>query len=264
MVIRSKWKDFYDSALGYGHDDARTFVRESSFIAPPMNAWPYGTDVLELLKTVPTSHFHKRGLLLFCGRVFPVWHRYDLWRTRDDVLYFHDDGEAVHAAVRPEWVRYHRGLGALESIYRSTAYDAPFFAGDDLRGLIVPDRTMAATHDRLAGVRFGEDVLVSLGMPYALVLGDGEEARGRVVVVTSPPLAPMGFQREMDAFAAYQAIETFLGSRLAPPDIAPQRVGSDEVLAAQKGFGPESFRTVAPGAKKAARAVNRSRKRGDR
>ena len=52
----------------------------------------------------------------------------------------------------------------------------------------------------------------------------------------------------------------FLGSTLAKIDESVRTVGNDDIIAGQKGFGPESFRNSAPSLRKARRKENRSRK----
>lgn len=125
---------------------------------------------------------------------------------------------------------------------------------------------MAANDANLAGSTLGEDVLVGLCAPCALLLpAFGARPNAplqRALLIANPRLADLGFQRILDPYACFQAIETFLGNQLAPPDLAPQRVGGDEIVAAQKGFDARSFRTDAPGRKKENRAANRLRKRG--
>jgi len=76
-------------------------------------------------------------------------------------------------------------------------------------------------------------------------------------------LANFEFQKHFDAFTAFQEISMFFGSALAKTDESVRTVGSDEIIAAQKGFCPESFRTNAPSVKKSRRKENRARKKGE-
>ena len=71
-----------------------------------------------------------------------------------------------------------------------------------------------------------------------------------------------GFISLMDPFRTHQEIEMFLNGILGKNDPAPRTVGSDKVIAFQKGFDDNSFRNVAPSARKERRKLNRARKQG--
>ena len=71
----------------------------------------------------------------------------------------------------------------------------------------------------------------------------------------------LDFQKHFAATAAFQEVAMYLGSALAKLDESVRTVGSDEVIAQQKGFGPESFRSNAPSERKTRRKLNRERKK---
>ena len=85
----------------------------------------------------------------------------------------------------------------------------------------------------------------------------------KLSVYTNPRLANLDFQRHFDAYTAFQEIAMYLGSALTEIDDSVRTVGGDAVVAAQKGFGPESFRSSAPSARKERRKRNRARKKGE-
>lgn len=103
----------------------------------------------------------------------------------------------------------------------------------------------------------------AFNVPSLLVSRIPEQGGGkRFEVLTNPRLQSIDFVRRMDPFTAFQSIETFIGSVIGRADEIPYTVGSDEVIARQKGFDEHSFRTMAPGLKKLHRKVNRNRKKG--
>ena len=74
-------------------------------------------------------------------------------------------------------------------------------------------------------------------------------------------LLPFDFQRVFGAPQAYQEINNFVSGVLSSTIAAPQIV-DDKVLVVTKGFDLKtSFRTIAPGAKKERRKLNRLRKK---
>lgn len=207
---------------------------------------------------------HRPGWLLFCGRGWPVYLPSRLKNSHGE---------------QP----FETGFALLEEIVRRfnkvprddvTAHDAEAFFGDDEdydENNYYEDKPstyqrLGSVDERLAGIEVGEDVLLGLRAPCALLIPifdhhPRDEPR-RVDLIANPHLGDLGFPRVLDPYTCYQTIETFLGNQLAPPDLAPQRVGSDEILARQKGFDEASFRTSAPGTKKENRARNRARKHG--
>ncbi|RYG27540.1 hypothetical protein EON81_29960 [bacterium] len=257
----------------YGHDEDRLYERSTSTTSVPWNVAPDLTDLLAPYRILPVPRFyeetrHETMLLLFCGRVFPLFGRVALARLPE-----HPTPETIEMFPQLPSAWEHRYESWRTDPDRGRREEAAmFFEGIDRRihdpNVVIDRKRMRDLTERLAEFEAGTDLLISLGSPCALLQITGREMfrpgnlEGVVTVRTNPRLADLGFAREMDPYACYQTIETFLGSQLAQPDLAPQRVGSDEILARQKGFDAMSFRTAAPGAKKEHRAENRKRKRG--
>lgn len=266
MKILSKFRDYYDSAQAYGHDDSRVYVRETRELTRVTNAWPYSDAILQHLFEVRRAYGQVPGLLLFCGAAWPVWREADRWSDADPF-----EGALARTHTLPVWERRFTRLRDLpsddpERKDRERSIDA--YDGKLYSNTTMSEAAMVESHERLAGQRFGEDLLIGERAPIALVLtalrGSWTfDLQERVRVIVNPSLQDLDFHRILDPFSAYQEIETFLGNQLAEADAAPLRVGSDAVVAQQKGFDDQSFRTAAPGAKKANRKENRARKRGD-
>jgi hypothetical protein len=262
VKIVSPFRDYYDSIQAYGHDDSRLYVRETRQVTFATNVWPYADEIVQRMDSLPKAYCYAPGFLLFCGEAWPVW--------REKAAYA--DDTAVNALQRtrmfPQWQRYYSEL-------RDRPKDVPIrkqreaaiagFYGDwseEYLSLAV----MRGAHRDFSGIRLGEDVLIGERAPCALLLARSgwwhQSSPTEIFVISNPVLRDLDFHRIREPFSAYQSIETFLGSQLAPADTAPQRVGSDEVIARQKGFDEMSFRTAAPGRKSVNRKANRARKRG--
>jgi hypothetical protein len=265
VKIVSRFRDYYDSAQAYGHDDSRVYLRETRELTLATNAWPYSDAILQLLFEVRRAYGQAPGLLLFSGTAWPVWRENKRWADGDPFA-----NAAARTHTFPGWQRHFARLRDLpvndpERKDRERSIDA--YDGKLSSNTTMSEETMIENHQRLAGRRVGEDLLIGERAPIALVLatfqsGWSLDLQEKVLVIVNPNLQDLDFHRLVDPFAAYQAIETFIGNQLAEDDAAPLRVGSDEVVARQIGFDEMSFRTAAPGAKKAHRKANRDRKRG--
>lgn len=240
----------------------------------PSNVWLYGREILERLDQVPsTGHrfgVHKGALLLFCGRIWPVFTRH-LQGTKSFAEELPHRVES--ARLVPEWKHFYEVAKAernSEMAEEVSAFFAPeprgwrdYSALGDLD--VVRQARMTQIEKLLAECELGQEVLIGERVPVALLILQHSVSYARtswIAIATNPRLADLGFQRVMDPFTCFQEIEMFLGNQLAQTDLAPHRVGSDDVIARQKGFDEQSFRTAAPGHKKENRARNRARKRG--
>jgi len=114
------------------------------------------------------------------------------------------------------------------------------------------------------GTPVSDETFRLLGAPIWLAIHHASWFRfeWEVKVFTNIRLGTVDFQKHFDAYSAFQEIAMYLGSALAKTDDSVRTVGSDEVIAQQKGFGPESFRSSAPSVKKSRRKENRARKKG--
>lgn len=262
MKIVSPFRDYYDSIQAYGHDDSRIYVRETRQTTFATNVWPYADEIIQRIDSLPKAYCYAPGFLLFCGEAWPVW--------REKAAYANDASENALQRTRmfPQWERYYSELRYLPKEdpgrkQREAAITGFYGAwNEEFLSLAV----MGGAHRDYGGIRLGEDVLIGERAPCALVLARRgwwhQSSPTEIFVISNPVLRDLDFHRIRDTFSAYQSIETFLGSQLALADTAPQRVGSDEIIAQQKGFDEMSFRTAAPGQKSVNRKANCARKRG--
>lgn len=236
MKIVSPFRDYYDSAMAYGQDPARVYERGTRTRIIPDNVWPYSRAILRRLEEIPRSNdyadVHRAALLLFCGSAWPVFYHQPQGQYRTRATFAEDLPRRVASSrLYPDWREHYAGL--LASPDREEREDAKEFflpeserqPGRDRR--VIRDATMRRLHEAFVGVEVGTDLLVGESAPAALLHIEPSWGRGasEIAIVTNPRLADLGFQRIMDAYTCFQTIETFLGSQLAPPDLAPQRVG---------------------------------------
>ena len=266
MKIISKFHDYYDSAQAYGHDDRLVYHRETSEWTITPRSWRHRSDLMQALLDMPTYRNLVPGVLLVCGRAWPMWRAQNSYRAPGQDFsgtvpntHFLEwweqkvDEVAELPKDHSERLRYGHLLPESDSRYRRATLS----------------ETLRKGLDQWEGRFLGEDFLISENAPACLITVAQEYYWGypredtKLTVVANPALKDLGFPRYVDAFAAYQMIETFLGNQLAPVDTAPQRVGDDRIIAQQKGFDEMSFRNAAPGTKKLNRKANRARKRGE-
>lgn len=242
MRIISDFKDYYDSGMGLDHEkdplylrkheednilysDLPESIRQSANCSTIDLSFGLRTEIV--LPPSPTQPYYDRQtfsprFLLFCGKAYGFWS--STGTTTEEMFQLILEDRQNKRRLRTP---------SMDS------YLLPF-------GLPV-------AHD--LHVRFNSPILLIGGFQRMVF---GYQARIHI----NPSLSRLRFYRFFDPFAAYQEIQTFIGSVLVQHDQAPQRVGSDEVIAAQKGFDPKySFRTLPPGRKKENRKLNRARKK---
>lgn len=255
MRILSKFHDYYDTAMGYGQDPALIYNRVTEQVE--VTSWPWDPRIIDLL--VCRADFVHPAALGFCGRVYPIW--IDL-NVKVNAEFFSNDTSpdcslSVEELIKqvhmdrsnrdPSWLSRRSIVRNLEFVTESVS--KAYKKSQEFHGTTVDDR-----------------IFRDLNCPSFLVL-DGPYWHTRTFsggIIKNPRLATLGFQKEMDAFSAFQEIAMFLGSNLAAEPIAPSTVGDDELIARSKGFDEQSFRTAAPGQKKLNRKQNRQAKKEKR
>ncbi|CAN1530238.1 hypothetical protein MCEMSE15_01369 [Fimbriimonadaceae bacterium] len=246
MRIISPFHDYYDTALGLGYDPSLIYRRElavSEVRAQEID--PVIEDILSKttfgIPSDPTL-----SVLGFCGRIYPMYLAPDFKPSEEVMTRKHANNIVMS---REEVTKYFREM-------YGTHDDHWYRFRHGTRRWSVLDQI---------GRDIGPDTFRRLGAPIWLALEEEFDGPGpkTIQVFTNIRLANFEFQKHFDAFRAFQEIAMFLGSALAKTDGSERTVGSDEIIAAQKGFGPESFRTNAPSVKKSRRKENRARKKGE-
>jgi hypothetical protein len=249
MKIISPFKDYYDSVGNSWHTDEPLFKRmqvEKTIIECP-KAFTVVQNLNDFKSGVrmPTPNYEfSRMIVFFCGRWYPYWKGWSFPKT-----IYCDTVEGIISyyeveLAKPACSRYLRQDG--EGFVKNAKYNGwTNWDRHNMQLFLERDRTVPA------------EVFIEVGAPYFIMT-----RREREWVLTTNPILKEFFPRHFDAYSCFQEVSMYLGNQLAQPDIAPLTVGSDKVIAAQKGFDDMSFRTTAPGAKKLHREKNRLRKRG--
>jgi hypothetical protein len=118
--------------------------------------------------------------------------------------------------------------------------------------------------DAFKGTKVPLEFFSKFNSPVLLISRERKENFwGRYVytVKSNVSLQKIDFQKTLDPFTCYQELSMYISNFLLEKETIPDWVGDDKVIAKQKGFGEESFRTRAPGAKKVSRKLNRERKK---
>lgn len=248
MRIISPFKDYYDVGQSLGTDPSLVFKREQTWHRVQTTVENKLAQEIRRPELVRSGGFGKLGKLcqlLFCGRVYwYFWYEKesspnDGYPVPDRQLFEHLQHRS-NTFFYNERQRYGQGR-KLDSVIEAA--------------VLKLEEELQAHRD----IPVGHWLHQHFRAPMLLIIPG--ETRGERWVQTNPRLADFEFQRLIDPLTAWQEIQMYLGNELAEPDIAPQTVGDDRVLAASKGFDDQSFRTQAPGQKKLARKLNRARKK---
>jgi hypothetical protein len=252
--IISKFRDYYDSVQAHGIDPALVYERITRTVKPEPHLWKH-PKLLELGMKMPRNwDWDISGhLVLFCGRLFPLWKYEEQWLWNSDEI-------ATVLAKRQSRTDIHRYDKPQPGEFEERQKHSLFLSS--IRGWLGISRVeIDGFLDAFGGAHMGPEVHLEFNAPVLMVTMTRVYGTAEIEVIVNPRLDDVRFFTQVDAFTAYQEIAMYLGNQLAQPDIAPQVVGDDETLARAKGFDEKSFRTQAPGSKKLNRKANRARKK---
>ena len=230
MKIRSKLKDYYDSALGYGVDENLYYVRDQRIFDTDeiTNKNPvitssvlhslHGRDFAYKYNTYEYRRDSERAIIGFCGKLYLFQHSIVygdyLNRTKDVHEYTYDLDQIKADLDKHSRFRY--------SFNRSKRHD--FFEALDKRY---------------------DELFVEVNAPV-FVVESGEEKDRREchvkgnVLRTNPILKDYGFFKVKDAYTAFQEISMYLSNQLVKSEKMPDF--DDKLKVHQHGFTEKSFR----------------------
>ncbi len=245
MRIISPFHDYYDTALGLGYDPSQIYRREVA--VRNVRAVDLDSKISTLFSEAcqPYRFESKLAIIGFCGRVYPVCLFPSFIPSPELLLIKHPKSLAMS---RTELSAYHKELYGSDRAWYERSYGKKTWDVLDKQGLQIRQESFQLIEAPI----------------WLAMIGEYEWNEAKMIrIYTNVRLANFEFQKHFDAFTAFQEVSMFFGSALAKTDESVRTVGSDEVIAAQKGFGPESFRTNAPSVKKYRRKENRARKKGE-
>ena len=250
MRIISPFHDYYDTALSLGYDP--TLIYQRRFEIKELRADALDPRIREIFDDADYLNFQaphyyfepKLHVIGFCGRLYPVYLAPDFTPSPESLTKKVPQSPVMTYADLVAWLNKSYGKDRGRDWERSRL----------MRSWKVLDRQ---------GVEIGADTFRLIGAPIWLAVAlNSRWADVRMLrVFTNFRTFNLDFQKQFGATAAFQELAMYLGSALAKLDESVRTVGSDEVIAQQKGFGPESFRSNAPSERKTRRKLNRERKK---
>jgi hypothetical protein len=260
LKIISRFHDYYDSAMGYGADPLLTYRRVPECVE--VNSWQWDGRIPDILNCRPSTYCYRSNLsvLGFCGKCYPIWLKSAFNPTVETLG---RDTPEVARLTLDELIE--EGLESYFEHLSRTGYSRGSFqrTRESVRASFEAAYNEAA---KMHGVSIDDKVFRDLRCPV-FIASSRVDWRGtrmqeyKAMIITNPRLATLGFQQELDAFSTFQELSMFLGSALATEPFVPNTVGDDGLVARSKGFDEHSFRTAAPGAKKANRKRNKDAKK---
>lgn len=235
MRIKSKFHDYYDTALAHGQDDGVVYVRETRVVGKPhlgsedydahKNAWDEATREITLKlpglgvrEEVPGGRSADPGAVYFCGKLYPFYvlarESADTESNEVDLMFSWERGFDALVAQR-DWTRRQEG-DWQEALARE--------AGRDVTAVNLRHRSPIVLHlpER----------------PYARPYHKGrywsfEPER----LVMDPCLKDLGFHKVLDPYTAFQEIAMFVGGVLAQ-QMDPPSPMTDKEKVASHGLDP--------------------------
>lgn len=229
MRIHSKFKDYYDTALGFGSDPNVHWVREtlkldrpelcSSIMIPSMMRREYSQPKFKKFERIPGDESIQPVVILFCGQLYPcMWISvcpYGSETPRINTL--------CHTIDRFEECLIIWGSDILKR--RSW-----------IRQSLV-NRTKAYFDQRVSENRI-RDIHFEVKSPIVMVT---QNDRNQNDVTINPILKTFGFQGIVDPFTAFQEISMYISGVLGSKEVDMIQI-SDEDMKYKKGFHDMSFK----------------------
>ena len=241
MKIHSKFHDYYDIGLSYGHDDRVHYVREEkeiSFDRYSVKCAEKSIFHSDMFSRRPSTKWRawnglelKTHLIGFCGKIYPVF----------NVKY---QPQQLNKKGKADLI--------IDHVYTSDQFKKFLFKIDP-KGKRVqtlstyPKHDISFTHldeylDRFDGSDQFVDMFFKYKVPVFLIYSDRYTWHD-VTLILNPMLRRYKFQRKIDPITAYQEIEMFMSGVLGLDDPETVDIG-DEYLAQQKGFDKWSFKKL--------------------
>ena len=275
MRLHSSHKDYYDVMQRTDLEPMPRFVRKNTTEhvlykdKARVSALAPLSDVLGSIPVMRDIGLHA-SVLGFCGKLIPLYRILEVdiagcssYRSFTSV----HEVTAYLRAVPVPWesngrLDHQRMIRALDE---EDEHGADQFHGLSFnvkgweRWMQTKGRSLDGNHDDLFRL-VGSPVFLLRGLSYRCDRLFSSQEAG-VVLECNPVLKGLGWHRHMEPFEVWQTIDQYLGNQMAEQeDPAPL---SDELRRDAHGFDDRSFKTSAPGKRKARRKANKARKRGE-
>lgn len=230
MRIISKYQDYYDSVLAYGHDDTLTYVRK-----PEETLWD-NEHIEKAFRTggrLNSNRYDQYPFLLgFCGSFY-----YGLrvaineWQGNNDFLKVFYSEDQVWDYIQRISCKVLRN--SEMNSYSNKNY--PAWAVSEHRF----KKFFSRVHPD------SDDMFFELGCPVFLITPSGKVLREepKLKIKTNPCLKDLQFFKVMDSFQTFQKIDQYLGGVLGQAH-PPMVQISDVDMRDKKGFDEYSFKKL--------------------
>ena len=280
MKIISKFRDYYDSVLAYGHDEDRVYVRDRSaegvnlkgfgfpWEATTSETRRYGVGAAtafvftaksaeDAMPRLPREFFSidrnskalrlEEAFVVVAGKAHPVWLRYDTLSA----LVGEVDVGMVGSPDLEGWAGFWKKKREDEEALYGRSVSLHVVAEVKERA-----KDKAATYQAARGRFLEQDfsalhleqeapvlLLASLDSFFTSNRGVAVAPQANTMVVRNPKLLDLGMQKFLDPVAAFQSISQFIDG-VVPGRQLPMVEISDKSQVVKKGFDPKyGFRT---------------------
>lgn len=219
MRIISKFKDYYDSARGFGYDPSLVYVRHTETLEFSEEASTLSSSFNKarvLLATMPSWHYYfRRVLLCFCGQAYPVYMFQDYYGKPDKPLYSYWD-----------IVEFSKTEG-LKPPPKKAEYAIPSLDEVSWKAYIDKDFSLSSAPFR------------ELDCPVFSLAYRGRDSY--LELVKNPLLKPYRFASVKPPYQAFQELAVYLGNDMVKQE-DPSEKFSDELKRDAHGFDNWSFK----------------------
>ena len=230
MRIFSKFKDYYDGALAFGHDESVVYERtrtgynhEDTTAPAPLVAFDKALKArLKEGSDWRQNETFEYLTLGFCGKVYclavPDSHQ----------------GSAFYNDKTVDFTQYYGDLDTLKRLFPQV---------EEANKRIRYEYSQYKYPRHLGVVEEQDNIFLTLGVPVFAVF---PHHYGGEMYVLNPCLKDVGFFRIVEPYQAFQQLEQYLSNVLLRPDVAPAPV-DDKTKIRSHGFDAEyGFRTRKP------------------
>lgn len=228
MRIISKFKDYYDSSMGYGVDPNIVYLRNTTdpskeqikIFEPIVKIYKSIPDELKLPSDPITSLYIKQIILIgFCGKLYPAF------QIGDNVFY---TTQKFVKYIKP--IISSKNMEKIEEILNKEIWGY-------LYNHKITHKSWENTVNEMTNKTFDE-IFIKLEVPIFVIKSFGRD----ITYELNPNLRLLNFQTVKPPTEAFQEIFMYVGNQLAKQqDPVPINV-PDKFLSQKKGFDEWSFR----------------------
>ena len=234
MKIISKFRDYYDSAMAFGHDDHIYFKRvKEEHVDVKME--DYSFVIREIYKSLISNesfgdYTYDTALIFFCGKTYHtiIFSEYNqtTYKTNKTYIYSYDDFvkyvDSKKDKKMTKWFYEESVYGRLRSRRKTHAeYFEKYF-----------EKSSKYNNQ-------DDSIFVEMNSPYFMFANHDR----RIDFTNHPNLKDIHFQKIFEPYTCYQEIEMYLGNVLCNTEDNTVQI-CDKDMRNQKGFDDWSFKKM--------------------